>query len=258
MRKFILPAFIAVFLSANYSHSQSMNGPPVAPRDLSAYQNVVNINGQDGFYLKKDLYLVDHFSFIDGQRVLGIPFLFNEWFGGSLTTPDGRVYTDYKYKYNVENQTLHFLNDKDSMEVNEEIKEFTLKVIKKDSVISVRFVHGNQYEKRVNRPVYYEVLLDTDKGQLLKLNRKVVTNVGDGILASRTTKYLKLEPLYYYYDKKTKKLHKIRDTSDISSILQLSEEDKNELHADTFDFGNEENTLRFFKLYFERQKLKGF
>lgn len=234
-----------------------MNGPPVLPRDLSAYQNIVNINGQDGFYLKKDLYLVDNITIIDGQRVLGIPFLFLEWQDGSLTTPDGRVYTDYKYKYNVENQTISFLNGKDSMEANEEIKEFTLKVIKKDSVITVRFVHGNQYQKKINAPFYYEILLDNEKGQLLKLNKKVVATVGDGLLASRTTKYLKLEPSYFYYDKQSKKLTRIKETTDISSLLQLTEEEKKELHADTFDFGNEENTIKFFKQYFDR-KLKAF
>jgi hypothetical protein len=259
MRKFTLPAFILLSVCANsYAQRLSMNGPPVAPRDLSAYQNVVNINGQDGFYLKKDLYLVDHYTMIDGQRVLGIPFLFEEWLDGSLTTPDGRVYTDYKYRYNAENQTIHFLNGKDSMEANEEIKEFTLKVAKKDSVITLRFIHANQYQKRVNQPAYYEVLLDNEKGQLLKHNRKVVTNVGDGILAVRTSKYLKLEPIYYYYDKQNKKLTRIRETSDVSSLLHLSPEDSKELHTDSFDFGQEENIIRFFKLYFEKTKLKGF
>lgn len=257
MRKSILPVFIILLLNASTGNTQGMNGPKVFPRDLSAYQNVVNINGQDGFYLKKDLYLTDNITIIDGQRVLGIPFLFLEWQDGSLTTPDNRVYTDYKYKYNVENQTISFINGKDSMEVNEEIKEFTLKVLKKDSVINVRFVHGNQYQKRVNAPFYYEVLLDNDKGQLLKLNKKVVTTVGDGILAARTSKYLKLEPSYYYYDKQTKKLIRIKETTDITTIIPLTEEDKKELSPDSFDFGNEENTIKFFKQYFDR-KLKGF
>src|ERR1044071_2785551 len=138
---------------------------------------------------------------IDGQKVLGIPFLFHEWFDGSLTTPDGRVYTDYKFKYNVQNQTIHFLSGKDSMEANEDVKEFTLKFEKKDSVITLRFVHANQYQKKVNQPIYYEILLDDEKGQLLKLNKKVVATSGDGLLASRTMKYLKLEPSYFYFDK---------------------------------------------------------
>jgi hypothetical protein len=259
MRTSILPAFIALLLYATTAGAQgSMNGPPVAPRDLSAYQNVVNINGQDGFYLKKDLYLVDHYTIIDGQKVLGIPFLFHEWLNGSLSTPDGRVYTDYKFKYNVENQTIHFLSGKDSMEANEDIKEFTLKIEKKDSLITLRFVHANQYQKKVNQPVYYEVLLDDEKGQLLKLNKKVVATSGDGLLAARTMKYLKLESSYFYFDKSTKKLHKIKENTTLSSIISIPEEIKKDLHEDTFDMTQEDNIIRLFKLYFEKSKLKAF
>lgn len=235
-----------------------MSGPPVSPRDNSPFQNLVNINGQDGFYLKKDLYLVDYYTIIDGQRVLGIPFLFPEWLEGSLTTPDGRVYTDYKYKYNVENQTVSFLNKQDSLEVNENIKEFTLKYVNKDSVIQLRFVNSNQYPKKGNPTGYFEVLLDDPRGQLLKLNKKVVANSSDGIISNGSRKYLKAEPSYFYYDKTTKKMHKIKENTDITSVLPVTKENAEEMHLDTFDLSMEDNIIRLFKSYFEQSKLKGF
>jgi hypothetical protein len=239
------------------SHPGGMSGPPVGARDASAFQNLVNINGQDGFYLKKDLYLVNYVTIINGQRVMGIPFLFPEWLEGSLTTPDGRVYTEYKYKYNVQNQTISFMGGTDSLEVNEDIKEFTLKYVMKDSAIQLRFVHSNQYQKN-GASVYYEVLADDPKGQLLKLNKKVVANTGDGIIANRTSKYLKAEPSYFYYNKSTKKLQKIKENSDMRSILSIPEENVAEMNIDTFDLSREDNIIRLIKLYFEKARLKVF
>lgn len=248
---------LAVFsqLSGNgpsISHSSSMNGPPIMPRELSPFSNIVNINGQDGYYFKKDLYLHNAYTIIDGERVLGIPFLFIDWYGGSLTTPDGRVYTDYKFKYNVENQTVSFLNGKDSLEVNEEIKEFTLSARIGDSVINSRFINSNQYQK--GKTTYYEVLIDNERGQVLKTNKKVVATTGDGIIASKTSKYLKLESEFFYYDKSTKKITRIKPSGNFASILKLSEEEVKEINMDSFDASKEEEILRFFKLYFEKKK----
>lgn len=256
MRKYFPIASILLLFAINSSAQGSMNGPLMTPRDLSAYQNFVNINGQDGFYLKKDLYLVDKYTIIDGQRVLGIPFLFDEWNEGTLTTPDGRAYTDYKFKYNAENQTVFFKNGTDSMEANEDIKDFVLKVKKDDSIFSVRFVNAVIYHKTI-RPLYYEVLLDNERAQVLKLNKKVVRDMGDGPIAPQTRKYLNLEPTYFYYDKQTKKFQKVKSTVNIVSFLKLTDEEAKELYADTFDFSHEENTVRFFKLYHEYKKRKG-
>jgi hypothetical protein len=236
--------------------NNSMQGPAVGPRNVSAFQSIVTINGQDGFYLKKDLYLTTSYTVIKGQKVAGIPFLFMEWNNGILTTPDGRVYSDYKFKYNVYDQTVFFLNGKDSLEVNEEIKEFTLKIPVADSIITSRFIHSSQFHK--GDPVYYEVLLDNDKGQLLKTNQKVVANAESNLLTTQTKKYLKLESAYFYFDKKTKKIAKIRAYGNFASVLGLSEQEAKELQVDSFDPSKEEDVIRLFKKYFEKKGLKGF
>ncbi|MEO5563469.1 MAG: hypothetical protein ABIR18_08540 [Chitinophagaceae bacterium] len=229
-----------------------MSGPPVAPRDLSAFQNVVNINGQDGFYLKKDLYLTESYTIISGRKVLGIPFLFMNWLDGVLTTPDGRVYSDYKLKYNVQNQTISFLNGKDSLEVNEEIKEFTLKFVNGDSVITTRFVHSGQYQK--GKSLYYEVLFDSEDGQLLKANQKVVASLSEGIIGGDSKKSLKLESELFYFDKKTKKISKVTPSSNIGYILHLNEQETTELSANAVNTSNEEEVIKFLKRYSERAK----
>jgi hypothetical protein len=257
MRK--LSAFIVVIaaLFLNKAMAQSMQGPAVGPRNTSAFSNIVNISGEDGFYVKKELYLTGYYTIIDGQKVLGIPFLYPEWFTGTISTPDGRLYTDYKLKYNAQNQTVSFLNGKDSMDVNEDIKDFTLKITRDDSVITSRFVHSSQYQKGKN--FYYEVLVDNERGQLLKTNQKVVATADEnGLIAQQTTKYMKLESAYFYYDKKTKKITKLRPSDDIKTILHLSPQDVTDTNAESVDMSSEESLITFFKNYFEKAKLKGF
>jgi hypothetical protein len=249
MRKSCILA-LAPALYITVSNAQSMNGPPVLPRDLSAYQNIVNINGQDGFYLKKDLYLRDSYTIINGQKVMGIPFLFLEWYGGSITTADGRVYNDYKLKYNAENQTVHFLNGSDSLEVNEELREFSLRVPRTDTLITARFINSSQYHR--GETIYYEVLLETETGQLLKTNQKLVANADQTIMGTR--KYLKLESNYFYFDKKTKKLSKIKAFGNIDSILNLTPEESKELQIQSIEVSDESQLQAVFKKYFEKKK----
>lgn len=247
----------AGILSTVFAEAQSMNGPAVAPRDLSAFQNVVNINGQDGFYLKKDLYEYSSYTVINGQKVLGVPFLYMDWQKGVLTTPDNRVYTDYGLKYNVENQTVSFINGKDSLEVNEEIKEFTLNVMKDDTLLEpARFVNANQFQKS-NRVFYYEVVMENEKGILLRTNDKKVTTLGDGLLSNRSQQYLKLERAYFYYDKQKKKVIKIKSTSNTLPSLNISAEQIKAMQADQYDFANESDIIAFMVKFMGKDK-KGF
>ena len=117
---------------------------------------------------------------------------------------------------------------------------------------------GHQYQK--GKPFYYEVLIDNEKGQLLKTNQKVVATADEsGLIAQQTTKYMKLEAAYFYYGKKTKKLTKIKQTTDMKDVLHLSPQDATDMNIDnTFDASNEENLIKLLKKYFEKAKLKGF
>jgi hypothetical protein len=237
------------------AHKPSMMGPPVAPRDLSAFSNIVNINGQDGFYLRKNLYLNDLTTNVDGQMVLGTPFLFWEWFSGYLTTADNRKYDTYKFRYNVYNQTVSFLNGKDSLDVDDVISEFVLNIPQGDSIVTSRFVNADQYKKE-KTPFYYEVLLDNARGQLLKTNKKIITTENkDGLMSTQGRKYFNLIFTYFYFDKTTKKITKIRpDGSNMAALLGLSEEESRNLDLSSFDLSKEDDMIKFLKRYFEKAK----
>jgi hypothetical protein len=234
------------------SHAPSMSGPPVVARNLTPVSNMVNINGQDGFYLKKDLYLTETYTIIGGRKVMGTPFLFKDWLEGIITTPDGRVYSDYKLQYNVQNQTVSFSNGTDSLEVNEPVKEFTLKYKLADSVITSRFINSSEYHK--GKTFYYEVLVDADNGQLLKTNKKVVATQPFDMIGADTKKYLKLENDFFYYNKTTGKTTKISTAPDIRAALQLTDEQMKQLQVNSIDIANEIDLLRVFKLYLQKEK----
>lgn len=257
MKKKSIYLLLAASCYTVFAEAQSMNGPPVAPRDVSAYTNLVNINGQDGFYMKKDLYAISSYTIIDGQRVLGFPFLYYEWQTGSITTPDGRVYTDYGIKYNVQNQTISFKSGKDSLEANEEIKEFTLNVPLNDTLLSsTKFVNANQYQ-RSNQALYYEIVLEDEKGQLLRTNQKVVaTDALD--LASKSQKYLKLERNYLYFDKQKKKLYKIKPATNVRTMLNLTDEQETAMQLKQYDLSKEEDIIAMMRAYQEKTRLKAF
>jgi len=234
------------------SHAPSMSGPPVAPRNLTPVSNMVNINGQDGFYLKKDLYLTETYTIIGGRKVMGTPFLFKDWLEGVIITPDGRVYPNYTLQYNVQNQTVSFSNGTDSLEVNEAVKEFSLKFKLGDSVITSRFISSAEYQK--GKLFFYELLLDDEKGQLLKTNQKVVATQPFDMIGADTKKYLKLENEYFYYNRTTKKITRISTAADIRTALQLTDQQMNELQVNSIDVVNEVDLLRVFKSYLQKEK----
>ncbi len=242
-------------------HGFGMGGPPVAPRQAIAFQPIMNINGQDGIYLKKDLYLYNSYTILDGEWIIGTPYLFLDWSTGSLTTADGRLYSNYKLKYNVYNQAVSFLNGKDSLDVNEPVREFVLINIVNDTTVATRFVNANQYNKK-DKNFYYEVIIDNEKGQLLKTNKKVVTAVAQGLLTSNTKKYLDLTYDFYYFDKVQHKITKLKSTgNNIQSVLELTDEVARELNLNGYDFSKEEDVISFMAAYFSKslqQNKKGF
>src|SRR5262249_10588551 len=119
----------------------------------------------------------------------------------------------------------------------------------------IRFVNANQYKKE-RTPFYYEVLVDDEKGQLLKLNKKVIaTESKEDVLSTQGKKYFNLVFSYYYYDKATKTITKIKpDGSNINSILNLTPEKANDLGVSSFDCSKEGDIIGLIKLYFKKAK----
>jgi hypothetical protein len=254
----LLSVFLFVFLSIQSfaqisNRAPSLQGPPVGPRDLSAFSQVVNIHGDDGFYLKKNVREQETWTDVNGESVFGTPFLFYEWYDGQLKTPDGRNY-NYKLRYDVFSQTVSFINGNDSLDVNEDIGEFSLAIPVNDTVVVSRFVNANRYQKE-QKTFYYEVELTNEKGELLKaITKKVATANGNDLLASKGKKYFDFSNTYYYYDKSSKKITKIKPTgSNITSMLNLDEAGLKRYHPDSYDFTKDDDLMAFFKDYFSRK-----
>jgi hypothetical protein len=200
--------FISLFASA-----QNMKQPFPVTTTMTAEQE----------FSKKYLMYFDQYSaVVNGQRVMGIPFLYHEWFNGTITTADGRLFNGYKLKYDIFSQAVHFLSGKDSLEVNDEIKDFVLQVAEGETVTPLKFVNANNYKKE-KTIFYYQVLIDEQKGQLLKANKKIVAEMSSGLPAYEGQKYFKEEFVYYYYDKTSQKISKVKaDGSNLPALLQLS------------------------------------
>jgi hypothetical protein len=191
----------------------------------------------------------DQFIMIKGERVSGTPFLFSQWLPGIITLKDGRVYNNFKLKYDAYNQILNFLSGTDSLEVVDEIKEFVLF----DSGKQIKFTNASEY-MRTKKPVFYETLIDDTKGALLKSYKKNVRSDVQ-VFGGANPKYLDLNMEYFYYDKKFKKISLISpDAGKIGSLLHLSFDEAQKLNADKYDFTKESNLIPFFNLYFESVK----
>ena len=98
------------------------------------------------------------------------------------------------------------------------------------------------------------MVLENDKGQLLKTNQKTVRSFSDGLLAAKGKKYFDVSSAYFYYDKPSKKQVKIN--ADGSKLQQLVQLDASQPSG--FNFSDEDEIIRFFKTYFQDKDVKGF
>ena len=249
MRKPLLPILV-LMLVCNSAIAQINaagyidHGNPFIP--------ITQMTGEEEFRRKYNTYFDEYSVIVKGKRVLGTPWLVPDWMNGSLTTPDNRVYTIYKLKYDALNQAVFFLNGKDSLEVNEDIKEFSLTIKAPDTTIVTRFISSNQYQTE-KKAFYYEVIIDNSMGQLLKTNQKVVTEASNGLPAYDGKKVLAIESEYFYYDKASKKLIKIKvNGSNLKEVLKP--EVTSQIDFTKYIFNNEDDLNNFFLKYFELAK----
>jgi hypothetical protein len=183
---------------------------------------------------------------IDGKTVMGFPFIFYDWSKGSITLQDGKYYTGYKLKYDIYGQTILFLNDDKSLEVDGEIKEFTL-VSPEGNVL--QFINGKSLIKQKSN-LYYEVLANAEKGMLLKVYKKVVTSILNQIIDVQGNKSLELQTEYFYYNKSSKKLLPVKkEKSDIEKVLKIDNENSEKLKLITYDFTEEKEFISFFNTF---------
>lgn len=192
----------------------------------------------------------EQFIMIKGEKVSGTVFLFPQWLPGTISLKDGRVFNNYKLKFDAYNQVLNFLSGTDSLEVVDEIKEFVLV----DGGKETKFTNASEYA-RTKKTVFYETLIDDAKGALLKSYKKIVKTGGVQVFGGPNPKYLDLTAEYAYYDKAAKKILPISpDANRIRSTLNLTSDEAQRLNVEKYDFSREADVLSFFSVYFGSTK----
>ena len=224
----------------------SFGQPPVKMHSTSVnpLSNTLNVlNDRLATPMDDDAYI------INGEEVLGFPFLYYSWNNGLVTTADGRTFSNYRLKYNIFNQTIFFSNGKDSLEASDPIKEFYLLIPEDKTQRKYTFIHSDQFKKEKN-PFYYEVMADSANWELLKVNRKAVVVTHNALPVYQGKKVFQLEATYFFYNKQAKKIIPVKnDWSLVSASLKLTKEDEARLNMETFDFSKEPDIVSFFELF---------
>ena len=246
MKRFLIPMLLislVQFANAQSSSASIYTGPVMTP-----------MTSQDVFQDRRNIYFFDDSYMIEGRRVFGTPFLYREWQKGVITTRDGRVFNGYQLKYDAFHQTVYFSNGTDSLEVNEDIHDFTLVSVYPDTVITSTFIHSDVFKKE-KKAFFYEVMVDHEAGQLLKHNKKFVNDANKGIPAYEGKKFFDLQAGYFYFDKKKNEMMAIKaNGANIPALLNLSDADKNALEVQTLNLSSEPELILFFTRYFELKK----
>jgi len=241
---------LATSISAFAQQQPIEPGPAIAPMNPPTN----GIANEDMFKDRSKIYFWNEVYIIDGKKVMGTPFLYHDWQKGIVTTADGRVFNGYRLKYDAYNQAVHFNNGTDSLECDEKIKEFSLFVPEDNTLKQYRFVNSDQYGKQ-KKTFYYEVVWDNPAAQFLKYNRKIIA-VGDKTLpVAEGRKVFDLETEFYFFDKKTKKVERIKaNGANMAEILGIDNAKATTLKLNEKDFSTEQGILDFLKEYFEGTK----
>src|SRR5262245_13539776 len=123
-------------------------GQPVMSMPMAVDKSNINLSEVNWQKIKESGagYSPGVFTIVNGEEIYGLPFLYGDWENGSILTANNRLVSKYMLRYNIYNQSIMFLNGKDSMEVDEGVKEFSLTLHHglPDTVETMRFVNGGQ------------------------------------------------------------------------------------------------------------------
>ncbi len=248
MIQFIFSALLCCYFPICFSQRTFPTGLK-HPYGLPVMSSVPN---QELFKDRSNIYFNDEFYIIDGKKVDGSPFLYHDWMKGEITTVDGRNFSDFRVKYNAFQQSVYFHNGTDSLEVNDPVKQFTLIVQNGDTNSVYTFINASQIRQE-KKPMYYELLLDHPTYQVLRYNRKYVSEASKSLPVAEGRKIFALEMSYYLYNKTSNKIIRIKaNGTNIAEALGITPDQVKELKLDSYDFSGETDILRFFQLYFSR------
>jgi hypothetical protein len=137
----------------------------------------------------------------NGETISGTPFLIEEWKKGILLLENGDKYDSYLLKYDVYNQTIFALNGKETIEIDQKIKEFILIIAQEKQI---KFINASVFN--VKQKNFYELVIESDKCLLLKLNKKIAESNSEKFTNLTESKEFKTESEYFIFDKELKKM----------------------------------------------------
>ena len=250
--KTLFSSLLFMLTVSSIAQNPNVLNPNVNFNPMSAVSTEDLFKGKETFLYYNEVYI------IDGQKVFGTPFLIHDWSDGTIIGTDGQIYSGYKLKYNAYDQSVLFQQGNDSLEVTNEIKDFTLTLKIKDSTEVLHFINANQFKKE-NTKFYYEVLAEDDGGQLLRYDRKFVDDADKSMPTLEGQKFFDMEFSYFYYDINKKKLTRIKaDGSNIESILGKDAIAKSGLSLSDYYIATEKGLRNFFTDFFAARKKKAF
>jgi hypothetical protein len=256
--KTLFSAILVLLVSNCFAQNGNFINITTQNLNLIDQRPMSTLSTEDLFKGKQTLYYYNEVYIINGVKVLGTPFLYHDWSAGTIIGADGKIFTGYQLKYNAFNQTVLFQQGKDSLEVTDEIGEFTLEIKNRDTVENFHFVNAGRYKKEKST-FYYEVLSEDDAGQLLRYDRKFVNNVDKSMPTLEGQKVFDIEFSYYYYDKNSKKMTRIKaDGTNMESILGNDTIAKSGLSLINYNLTTEQDLRKFFNDFFNSRKKKGF
>lgn len=184
-------------------------------------------------------------TLIDGEIIAGTPYLDYEWRRGTILLKDKRVFDTYLLRFDTYHQEVMFLNGKDSLDVADPIKEFILEDRKGEVH---HFINADEYKKQKS-PLFYEVLAEEKRGQLLKTQRAVAATK-DALTNARVNKYITIESEYFYYNKATGKVVPLKFTAgSVRTATGITPQEENNLFFSGYHFNDEDDLVKFFREY---------
>jgi hypothetical protein len=201
-------AFLAILCTFQLAQAQRPGAPrldPVPANVLGAVDPIAGYN-KTAIQYKSGQYYV-----IGNHRVIGSPFLLGRVYKEStLQLKDGRSIVGVELLYDTYNQVLQFVNGKDTMELVDPVKEFSIMYPVengKEATVKTNFINADQFGKGKIKG-YFQELTDGKKAALLKLYSNRISDIPYNSIASE---YMMFEQFVEYYVYTTdKKLHKLK------------------------------------------------
>ncbi|OAQ38654.1 hypothetical protein A5893_14710 [Pedobacter psychrophilus] len=218
MKKFSITllfiSFIALNLKAQYV--KDINGKPVMSKDFTNFT--------------------------------GTPYLYDNWTNGSITTEDGKIYTNRALKYDLFEDVLYFKSAKgESMTFLESLRSFELD----NSELDNKEVYKNGFPPIDNLTTlsYYKLIYDGTIASLLMKNKKYISE-SKPYNSSTTEK--KFVDIITYYIFRNGKMEKFKPSKkEILTLFSDKSEQINEfIKSSNIDYKNDEDLAKVFDFYY--------